>query len=38
MNIPRCGEKCPLHRFNELYSEIIPDDYDIECKKSSILL
>lgn len=31
INIPGCGEKCPLNQFYELFQEIIPDDFDTEC-------
>lgn len=32
MEIPGCGEKCTLEQFYDLYKEIIPDDFDSECR------
>lgn len=32
MNIPECGPKCPFDRFQTLYGEIIPQEFDIECR------
>lgn len=34
MNIPGCGEKCPLKQFYELYRDIIPGDFESECSLS----
>lgn len=31
MNIPNCGEKCPLDQFKAIYKDIIPNDLDSEC-------
>lgn len=31
LNIPNCGEKCPLDRFYELFADILPGDYHSEC-------
>ena len=31
MEIPNCGVKCPLAKFYEVYSEIIPGDFYAEC-------
>ncbi|XP_055296463.1 prostatic acid phosphatase-like [Sitodiplosis mosellana] len=32
LNIPNCGEKCTLDRLYELYSELIPGDFETECR------
>lgn len=32
MNIPGCGEKCPLNQFYDIYKEIIAGDFDTECR------
>lgn len=32
MNIPGCGEKCSIKQFYELYKEIIPGDFESECR------
>ncbi|XP_031628603.1 prostatic acid phosphatase-like [Contarinia nasturtii] len=33
LNIPNCGEKCPLDQLYKLYNDIIPDrDHDTECR------
>lgn len=32
LNIPGCGEKCPLDKFYDIYREIIPGDFDAECR------
>lgn len=32
LNITKCGEKCPLNQFYELFRHIIPGDFDIECR------
>lgn len=32
LNIPGCGERCPLQKFYELYSYIIPSDFQSECR------
>lgn len=34
IDIPGCGEKCPLDQFYELFQEIIPGDFDTECSLS----
>ncbi|XP_031629370.1 prostatic acid phosphatase-like [Contarinia nasturtii] len=31
LNLPNCGTMCSLNRLYELYSEIIPVDYESEC-------
>lgn len=32
MEIPRCGKKCDLDKFENLYRDIIPrDDFETEC-------
>lgn len=31
LNIPKCGEKCSLDKFYELFNKIIPGDYHSEC-------
>lgn len=32
MDIPKCGTRCPLDRFYDLYQAIMVDDFDAECK------
>lgn len=32
LNIPNCGTKCSLDRLYELYSDLIPGDFETECK------
>lgn len=32
MEIPQCGEKCPLNQFIALYSDIIPGEFESECR------
>lgn len=32
LNIPNCGTKCTLDQLYELYSEIIPTDFESECE------
>lgn len=32
LNIPNCGTKCSLNRLYELYSDLIPGDFETECK------
>lgn len=32
MNIPGCGTRCPLEQFYAIYSKIMPNDFDTECK------
>lgn len=34
MKIPNCGAKCPLNQFYTLYSEIVPGDFETECRLS----
>lgn len=34
MNIPKCGEKCPLNQFYAIYSKIIPGEFESECRLS----
>ena len=34
MNIPRCGTSCPLDKMYELYAEVLPGDFDHECRLS----
>lgn len=35
LNIPHCGEKCALDQFYAIYDDIIPGDFDIECRLSN---
>lgn len=31
--IPNCGNKCPLHKLNEIYQDILPTkDFETECR------
>lgn len=32
LNIPNCGTLCPLEKMFELYHDILPGDFDLECK------
>lgn len=32
MNIPKCGEKCSIDRFYTKHAEVIPGDFETECK------
>ena len=34
MHIPNCGEKCSLDQFQAIYNDIIPGDFDMECRLS----
>lgn len=34
MSIPACGKQCPLERMYELYSDVLPGDWDAECGMS----
>lgn len=31
LDIPKCGKKCDLDKFYDLYRDIIPDDFESEC-------
>lgn len=31
IHIPGCGAKCPFSQFLELYHDIIPGDFNLEC-------
>lgn len=33
LDIPHCGKKCDLDRFYDVYRDIIPDDFETECKR-----
>lgn len=33
MEIPHCGRKCDLDKFFDLYRDIIPEDFESECKR-----
>lgn len=33
MEIPHCGKKCDLDKFYDLYRDIIPEDFESECKR-----
>lgn len=35
LNIPDCGTKCPLNQLYELYSDVLPTDFETECRLSS---
>lgn len=37
MNIPGCGTVCPLDKMYSLYNDVIPKDWESECKLSSVL-
>lgn len=30
--IPGCGTKCSLHQMYELFNEVLPTDYETDCK------
>uniref|UniRef100_A0A1B0CSJ6 Uncharacterized protein n=1 Tax=Lutzomyia longipalpis TaxID=7200 RepID=A0A1B0CSJ6_LUTLO len=32
MNIPRCGPSCPLDKMFTLYKDLLPTDWEAECK------
>lgn len=32
LKVPECGEKCPLNKFKALYSDIIPGEFETECR------
>ncbi|XP_059611252.1 prostatic acid phosphatase isoform X2 [Phlebotomus argentipes] len=32
MDIPRCGKSCPLEKMFLLYADLLPDDWESECK------
>lgn len=32
MNIPGCGDKCPINEFHQLFDEIIPGNFNSECR------
>lgn len=32
MDIPNCGKKCTMDRLNTLYKDIIPGDFESECR------
>ncbi|XP_062559756.1 testicular acid phosphatase homolog [Armigeres subalbatus] len=32
LDIPKCGQRCPLERMFDLYKDIIPSDWDRECE------
>ncbi|KAJ6647741.1 Lysosomal acid phosphatase [Pseudolycoriella hygida] len=32
LNIPECGVKCTIRQFYDLYHDIIPGDFDTECR------
>lgn len=36
MYIPNCGTSCPLKTMRELYNDVIPDDWETECKMSML--
>ncbi|XP_055551425.1 prostatic acid phosphatase [Wyeomyia smithii] len=38
MNIPNCGTRCPLSRLFEVYSDILPDNWQRECQVSFLSL
>lgn len=33
MEIPHCGRKCDLDKFYDLYRDIIPEEFESECKR-----
>lgn len=32
--IPNCGTSCPLHLMYSLYNDVLPGDFDDECRLS----
>lgn len=32
IEIPGCGEFCPLYRMLEIYKDILPGNFEVECK------
>uniref|UniRef100_A0A1I8NCK5 acid phosphatase n=1 Tax=Musca domestica TaxID=7370 RepID=A0A1I8NCK5_MUSDO len=38
MLIPDCGIECPLNKLFNIYSDILPQDWDSECKLSTLMM
>ncbi|XP_034485610.1 prostatic acid phosphatase [Drosophila innubila] len=38
MEIPGCGISCPLNKMFDLYKDVIPEDWDAECKRSTLTM
>lgn len=38
MEIPECGKTCPLNKMFDIYSDIIPQDWEEECKLSTLMM
>uniref|UniRef100_A0A1I8P6L9 acid phosphatase n=1 Tax=Stomoxys calcitrans TaxID=35570 RepID=A0A1I8P6L9_STOCA len=38
MYIPDCGIECPLNTLFNIYSDILPQDWDSECKLSTLMM
>lgn len=36
MNIPKCGTACPLDKMFKLYANVLPTDWEAECKMSML--
>lgn len=37
LEIPNCGKSCPLVKFIQLYDDVLPGDFDVECKNGTRL-
>lgn len=37
LNIPNCGMSCPLIKMFELYRDVIPVDWEAECRLSLLM-
>lgn len=38
MNIPNCGQSCPLKKMFELYKNVLPIDWENECQISMLAM
>ncbi|KAM7363552.1 acid phosphatase 1 isoform 2-T2 [Cochliomyia hominivorax] len=38
LTIPDCGVQCPLNEMFKIYSDILPKDWDSECKLSTLMM
>lgn len=36
LNLPGCGTLCPLKKMIELYDDVLPGDFDTECRISML--
>lgn len=38
LHIPGCGPSCPLNKMIDLYYDVLPEDWQAECQRSTLTM